>query len=299
MSIKPYLKYAGRKFDYPAPLSKIFDQFRSTHTWVEPFNGANGATFEVLPTHALLNDSNPFINNLHQWVKDGGIPQDTSFFINEEEVYYQNRIRFNELASKYPTWEAIKSATPEVREELALLFYYLNRTGYNGLCRFNRKGKFNVPYNGFCRPNRKGEFNVPFGDNNPDWIRNFSPWSQVMAKWSYFTMCWKDFLSYVDFLGVNACIYSDPPYDGGKTAFVGYAGSKFDWDDQVELCVTLFHSSHPVIASNLATDRILGMYRDIGFQVWTFPVRRTISCKGSKRKPVIENSAWSAGVPLP
>jgi hypothetical protein len=30
------------------------------------------------------------------------------------------------------------------------------------------------------------------------------------------------------------------------------------------------------------------MYRDIGFQVWTFPVRRSISCKGSKRKPVIE-----------
>jgi hypothetical protein len=66
----------------------------------------------VLPTHALLNDSNPFINNLHQWVKDGGIPQDTSFFINEEDVYYQNRIRFNELTSKYPTWDAIKSATP-------------------------------------------------------------------------------------------------------------------------------------------------------------------------------------------
>jgi DNA adenine methylase len=272
MPIKPYLKYAGRKFDYPAPLSKIFDQFRSTHTWVEPFNGANGATFEVLPTHALLNDSNPFINNLHQWVKDGGKPWHTSFFINEEKVYYQNRIRFNELASKYPTWEAIKSATPRVREELAILFYYLNRTGYNGLCRFNRKG----------------EFNVPFGDNNPDWIRNFSPWSGVMAKWSYFTMCWKDFLSYVDFLGGHACIYSDPPYDGGKTAFVGYAGSKFDWDDQVELCETLFHSSHPVIASNLATDRILELYRDTGFQVWTFPVRRSISCKGSKRKPVIE-----------
>ena len=30
--------------------------------------------------------------------------------------------------------------------EAASLFYYLNRSGFNGLCHFNQSGAFNVPF---------------------------------------------------------------------------------------------------------------------------------------------------------
>jgi len=43
-------------------------------------------------------------------------------------VYYEQRARFNQLLAE----------GKGDCEEAAALFYYLNRTGYNGLCRFNR-----------------------------------------------------------------------------------------------------------------------------------------------------------------
>lgn len=269
---EPYLKYAGRKYKHPAPLSALFKPYRNTHLWVEPFNGANGSVLDVMPTKALLNDANPFLQNLHQWVKTDGVPKIASFFINESEAYYQNRARFNELAKQYPTWGHLKDANDEVREELALLFYYLNKVGFNGLCRFSSKGNFNVPFGSYKKV---------------EWIQDFTPWSPAMTKWSFFSTDWSEFLDYVRFLDEPVTIYADPPYDGANTAFVGYTG-KFGWDDQVKLCESLCRFSYPVIASNLATERILELYQDSGFKVWTFPVRRSINSDGKNRKPAIE-----------
>ncbi len=55
---------------------------------------------------------------------------------NEKAYFYRQRARFNQLISEGKANS----------EEAASLFYYLNRTCYNGLCRFNRKGEFNVPF---------------------------------------------------------------------------------------------------------------------------------------------------------
>ena len=55
---------------------------------------------------------------------------------NAERAFYRQRERFNQL---------LRTGQGE-SAETAALFYYLNRTGYNGLCRFNRSGEFNVPF---------------------------------------------------------------------------------------------------------------------------------------------------------
>jgi DNA adenine methylase len=275
--VEPYLKYAGRKFKHPAPLPALFAPYRDTHTWVEPFVGACGATFWVQPRKAFLNDSSPFLINLHQWVKKVGLPTDTSIFINEKEVYYKNRSRFNELAAKYPGYLQLMGAADQEKEELALLTYYLNRAGFNGLTRFSQK---------------KRKFNTPFGRNKIKWCIDFTTQKQLMSEWIFYCTEWWDSLDYLEGVGATPkeklFVYADPPFDGGKTSFTGYTGQGFDWDEQVKLCETLSRISHPVVASNLVTERILELYKDNGFSLWTFPVKRSISCKGAERKPVLE-----------
>ncbi|STD23632.1 DNA adenine methylase [Enterobacter asburiae] len=50
---------------------------------------------------------------------------------NHPDVYYQFRTEFNQSQDPF---------------RRALLFLYLNRHGYNGLCRYNLRGEFNVPF---------------------------------------------------------------------------------------------------------------------------------------------------------
>ena len=130
--LRPPLKWAGGKRWQVPHLRPIWEE-HAQRRLVEPFCGGMAVTIALIPERALLNDINPHVINFYQWLKRG-LKTDIPMRY-EEEFYYAHRKRFNELLAKG------KSES----EEAAALFYYLNRTGYNGLCRFNRKGKFNVP----------------------------------------------------------------------------------------------------------------------------------------------------------
>src|SRR5262249_54197614 len=64
--------------------------------------------------------------------------------------YYEVReARFNPWRRQlFPSGEAMPSWPPE----LAAMLIYLNRTGYNGLFRLNRRGAFNVPVGRYTNP---------------------------------------------------------------------------------------------------------------------------------------------------
>ena len=73
------------------------------------------------------------------------------------------------------------------------LFYYLNRTGYNGLCRFNGKGEFNVPFGSYKRFN---------------YVRNFLAYQEVFEGWEFRS---EDVAALP--IQPGDFIYADPPYD--------------------------------------------------------------------------------------
>lgn len=77
-------------------------------------------------------DTNPHLINFYQAIADGEItPEITREFLNKEgeKLYYELRERFN-------------------KDHQPLDFLFLNRSGFNGMICFNRKGGFNIP---FCR----------------------------------------------------------------------------------------------------------------------------------------------------
>jgi DNA adenine methylase len=175
-------------------------------------------------------------------------------FVHSESAYYRARSRFNAL---------LKNGRADTAEA-AGLFYYLNRTGYNGLCRFNRSGGFNVPFGRHPRINYRYDFG--------EYRTAFAGWTFTNTHFSDVPLAPDDF------------VYADPPYD---VEFTKYSKDGFTWDDQVATAEWLARHSGPVILSNQATPRILREYKRLGFHLETFEAPRKISCTGD-RSPATE-----------
>jgi DNA adenine methylase len=243
---KPPLKWAGGKrwqLPYLRPLWKS----HSARRLVEPFCGGLAVTLGLQPRRALLNDVNPHLIHFYQWLKRGLVP--LLQMQNEEVAYYACRDRFNELLA----------TGGDDTAESATLFYYLNRTGYNGLCRFNQKGQFNVP---FGRYKQIG------------YSSDFSEYRGTFANWLFSS---DDFEAIP--LKADDLIYADPPYD---VEFTHYSKGGFSWRDQVRAAEWLARHPGPVILSNQATKRIIRLYRSLGFTLRFLQAPRMISCTGDR-----------------
>ncbi|MTI64003.1 Dam family site-specific DNA-(adenine-N6)-methyltransferase [Methylophaga sp.] len=249
--LKPPLKWAGGKRWLIQTLQRYWRQHQHRRL-VEPFCGGLSVALGLNPQQALLNDLNPALINFYQHLKQGLVIDIE--MVNNEQVYYKSRETFNRL-----------NGDPASRLMAAQLFYYLNRTGYNGLCRFNKKGGYNVPFGRYKTINYQDDF---------------SHYRPVLSKWQF---------SNVDFEQLDVAdedfIYADPPYD---TPFRQYSQQGFDWDDQERLAEWLSRHPGPVVLSNQATDRVQRLYRKLGFRLRFLDAPRLISCKGNERQAVKE-----------
>jgi DNA adenine methylase len=244
--VRPPLKWAGGK-RWQVPYLRHIWQGHTGRRLVEPFCGGLAVTLGLMPTRAIVNDINPHVINFYSWLRRGltiSLPM-----VNQEQAYYLQRARFNEILAK-----------GEARSrEAAGLFYYLNRTGYNGLCRFNRSGEFNVPFGRYA---------------SITYARDFGQYRQIFNRWHF--RC-GDFekirLDPEDF------VYADPPYD---VEFTSYAKEGFTWDEQVRAAEWLSKHPGPVVLSNQATDRIVALYERLGFTLHFLQAPRMISCTGDR-----------------
>jgi len=244
--LKPPLKWAGGKRWLVPYLKPLWEPY-SGQRLVEPLCGGLAVTLGLMPEQALLNDINTHLINFFRWIQKGlqiEIPLE-----NKKDVYYENRQRFNSL---------IKNGRQNSKEA-ADLFYYLNRTGYNGLCRFNQKDQFNVPFGRYKKIN---------------YVRDYEPYKEVFKRWKFSCTDFENLpLNNEDF------IYADPPYD---VEFTSYSKDGFSWDDQVRLVKWLAKHPGPVAISNQATERIVALYCEYGFRIEYYDAPRMISCNGNR-----------------
>jgi len=246
--MNPPLKWAGGK-RWLVPTIKHLWKPHSELRLVEPFVGGMAVALGLNPDNALLNDANIHLINFYRQIKKG--LKIRHAFRNEPDYFYSARKKFNKLTIQN------KSET----KEAAALFYYLLKTGFNGLCRFNNSGGFNVPI---------GKYNTI------NYLKDFSAYQELFANWE---------LTNLDFQSIEVSngdfVYADPPYD---VEFTKYSVKDFVWDDQIRLAEWLAKHSCPVVMSNQATPRIMELYGDLGFQTLTLPAPRRISCNGDRRK---------------
>jgi DNA adenine methylase len=265
--IRPFLKWAGNKFRC---LNQILPRLPLKHRLIEPFAGSGAIFLNSRFREYILNDKNPdliqlylnlklhhqdFIDYCALWFK----PEN-----NQKDVFYSIRKQFNE--SKDPF---LRSA----------LFLYLNRHGYNGLCRYNLKGQYNVPFGRYIHPY--------FPRKELEGFVQKSHLAHFMQN---------DFVEVFKEAQAGDVIYCDPPYAPlSRTAnFTNYTKGNFLETDQQKLlqcaqdaCLKGVH----VMISNHDTNYTRQLYRD-AHQIHAFPVARSIACQGKKRVPVMELLAY-------
>ena len=244
--LKPPLKWAGGKRWLVSELRPVWEA-HSHRRYVEPFCGGLAVALGLQPERALLNDVNPHLINFYRQLQNGiemNLPMRY-----EEDLFYRHRERFNRLIKN----GEFNSA------EAAQLFYYLNRTCFNGLCRFNKSGDFNVPFGTFKTVN---------------YAKDFADYQSVFARWEFSNQD----IERLE-IDVEDFIYADPPYD---VEFTTYSAGGFSWDDQVRTAKLLAAHHGPVVISNQATPRILELYGELGFELRTLDGPRRISCTGDR-----------------
>jgi DNA adenine methylase len=245
-SLRPPLKWAGGK-RWQVPHLRPLWEPHAHRRLVEPFCGGLAVTLGLGPSRALLNDTNPHLVSFYRWLKKGltiDLPME-----NDRAFFYASRDRFN----------ALLAAGQSHTREAASLFYYLNRTGYNGLCRFNSRGEFNVPFGRYARIG---------------YTRDFTAYRAALSACEITN-------ADVEALALEGddFVYADPPYD---VEFTQYAKGGFSWEDQERTAVCLAAHPGPVILVNQATRRIRKLYRDLGYQIRLLDAPRRISCTGDR-----------------
>jgi DNA adenine methylase len=244
--VRPPLKWAGGK-RWQLPHIEPHWRGESGRRLVEPFCGGLAVVLGLAPQQALLNDINPHLINFYKQLKKGLVSNLRQE--NKSDLFYSYREEFNKLLKEG------KSNTPRA----AMLFYYLNRTGYNGLCRFNQSGGFNVPFGRYT--------NIAYRSDFLDYRDAFVGWKFMNVPFEKLPLRSDDF------------VYADPPYD---VEFRQYSKDGFSWDEQKKTARWLADHPGPVILSNQATPRIVKLYRDLGYGIKFLHGPRRISCTGDR-----------------
>lgn len=234
---------------------------------IEPFTGTAAVFLNTNYEAYLLADSNPDLINLYTQLvgeKDEFIDYCSSLFIpdnNAKTRYYELREEFNE--------------TDDPRRKSAL-FLYLNRHCYNGLCRYNKSGKFNTPFGLYKKPS------LP--------KKEMKDFITAAINTTFMNASFTDSMRLA---GTGDVVYCDPPYAPlSKTAyFTDYHPGGFSWDDQITLAETarkLADNGIQVVISNHKTRDICKLYKQAGAKINSFMVQRYISCNGNNRQKADE-----------
>lgn len=260
--MRPFLKWAGGKYKI---VDRVLAALPKADTLVEPFVGSGAVFLNAQYKNYLLADTNPDLIGLYREVQHSGtnfVDYATELFKpenNTEESFYRLRDEFNQC-----------SDVPR----RAALFVYLNRHCFNGLCRYNSKGKFNVPFGRYSKPT------FPVEE-----VLNFHAKSQNAE----FILA--DFRATMRGVLHNAVVYCDPPYAPltMTSNFSDYTQEGFGPDDQMDLALeakALRAKGVPVVISNHDTDFTRSIYSEA--VITGFDVQRFISSKASKRTKAAE-----------
>lgn len=257
---KSFLKWAGGKTQLLPKLIEL--GIYGGRRYVEPFVGSGVVALNMPHEKIIIADTNPGVIALWNQIKNNKeFIADAAHYFNErynnnEEMYYIIRDEFNHSTTNY---------------FLAAAFLYLNKHCFNGLCRFNSKGEFNVPY---------GHYKV-----NPKFPLNELEVAAYMTQRMEIREC--SFTDTFALIKKHDMVYCDPPYVplSATSSFTKYSTGSFNNNDHERLVVEAMVAQNKgatVIISNNDTPYTRQLYKD-ATDIHFIDVRKSISCKSTGR----------------
>ena len=203
--MKPMIKYRGGKSKEIPELLKHIPEFSGRY--VEPFFGGGAMFFYLEPKKAIINDINSRLMNFYRGVRDdySGLRRELDEI---EALYKENRKSFDALKSMHPS-ERVEDKNEEMYYALramyngltdkkysdALLYFYINKTAYSGMIRYNVRGEFNVPFGRYKQLNTSVVTEAH---------------SRLLKNAEIYSM---DYRPVFDKCKENDFVFLDPPYD--------------------------------------------------------------------------------------
>ena len=266
----PLIKWAGGKRGIIPQLQELMpEDVRPDYKGrlVEPFLGGAAVFFYLKPKEAILSDMNEDLINLYTQVRDR---------LND----VQNVL--DEMGSRpycKETYYEVRADEPTDDVERAARFVFLNRWGWNGLYRVNKKGKFNVPFGATSSGEAPNLYNAD----------NLKAASELLKRAELVVAPFEESVKRVedgDFL------YLDPPYHplSVTSAFTSYTKLAFALDDQARLCDAILEveertkgKARIMLSNSVAPDLVELYERRNNLRLHTVLAFRAISAKASSR----------------
>lgn len=270
-NIKPFVKWAGGKNGLINSLISFIP--KNFNSYFEPFVGGGALFFYLKNLNILnskkiyLNDKNTELINAYKQIKinPNKLLEELEILKNNHSKEYFYKIRnLDRDFDFYSLSEVFRAAR----------FIYLNKTCFNGLCRYNAKGNFNTPMGSYKNPKIYDKdliFSVHEVLKNVSITNKDFEVVSLKAKKGDF-------------------VYFDPPYYplNKTSSFVSYTDN-FSANEQIRL-YKLFKmldcEGIKVLQSNSNTDFIKELYKD--FEIIEVISKRAINCKGDKRGKIME-----------
>ena len=150
------LKYRGGKSKEIPNIERHIPSFKGRY--IEPFFGGGALFFHLEPEHAIINDINGKLMDFYKDVRDN-FEQTRRDLDTLEVIYSENRKEFDRLKAATPQ-NRVKDKNEDLYYSIrdmfngnaskeytdGAIYYFINKTAYSGMIRYNAKGEFNVPF---------------------------------------------------------------------------------------------------------------------------------------------------------
>lgn len=202
--MNPVLKYRGGKSrEIPRFLQYIPVDF---NRYIEPFFGGGAVFFYLEPDNAILNDVNERLVTFYQQLRNN-YPEMRVQLDELQRQYEANQAEFKRLKALSPD-ERVPNANEDLYYQVRKLFNHPDNTFLDGVLYFfiNK-----TAYSGMIRYNNKGEYNVPFGRYPNLNTRLVTPQhSELLQRAEIFNV---DYNQIFNMAQEDDFMFLDPPYD--------------------------------------------------------------------------------------